>query len=656
MPHLISPPDQGGQRVPQPVPHQFVEEDAFLPFKDMDFETVYMTKPSDSEIKLSNLENSYFYLSEKILFIDKRLPDPYPTFLQRLIPHPTFSPEYFISLSRQVSGACLNLSHKTYNYCGSKIPLAHSSLVIPAWRSLFADYSNQSLIDKLEFGFPIGISSEPDLAPAVKNHTSSYKFHSWVDKFCIKEVSKCGLTGPLATVPFDDYHISPLMTAPKKPDKRRVVFDATYGISLNKSTPKEFYLDEKAEYDFPKLDDFEELIIKVGDGALMWKRDLERYFLQLPIDPMDYPKTGFIWRSNYFFFTAFMFGLRHSGLAGQQVTSAINWRHRQDGKLLFGEEYNTLNYSDDLAGVENEAKACIAFTRMGELLQILGLKEAIDKASPPTTQLTYLGVTFDSVSMKKTVPAERVAELQDLLISWSNKRHCTKRSLQSLCGKLLWVAKCVRHSRVFLTRLLAALKVHAEQAPYFRISLSDEMLRDIQWWCTYLRVFNGVNFIIDPSHVKFSYKGDACPSGGGGYFADEYWSSTFPEWLAVDEIPIHLKEFWVLLISIKLWGSKWSGSAVELYVDNTAVCLTCTNQKPSNLEMASFLREYLFLVVKFKFHPIIRHIGTVENKVADFLSRNYSSESICKFLETQGLKCMKRLVISDIMFRFTSDW
>ena len=36
------------------------------------------------------------------------------------------------------------------------------------------------------------------------------------------------------------------------------------------------------------------------------------------------------------------------GLAGQQVTSAINWRHRQDGNLLFGEEYNTLNYSDEL--------------------------------------------------------------------------------------------------------------------------------------------------------------------------------------------------------------------------------------------------------------------------------------------------------------------
>ena len=100
----------------------------------------------------------------------------------------------------------------------------------------------------------------------------------------------------------------------------------------------------------------------------MWKRDLERYFLQIPICPSDYAKTGFIWRSNYFFFISYMFGLRHSGLAGQNVTSAVNWRHRQEGLTLYGEEFNTLNYSDDLAGAEDDEKAEVAFKIMGKLL------------------------------------------------------------------------------------------------------------------------------------------------------------------------------------------------------------------------------------------------------------------------------------------------
>ena len=82
----------------------------------------------------------------------------------------------------------------------------------------------------------------------------------------------------------------------------------------------------------------------------MWKRDLSRFFL--PICPSDYPKTGFIWRSFYFFFVSFMFGLCHAGLAGQSITSAVNWIHRRDGRLTYGKEFNTLNYSDDIAGVE----------------------------------------------------------------------------------------------------------------------------------------------------------------------------------------------------------------------------------------------------------------------------------------------------------------
>ena len=283
-------------------------------------------------------------------------------------------------------------------------------------------------------------------------------------------------------------------------------------------------MDERTEYDFPSLDDFQDMIVKVGQGARLWKRDLSRYFLQIPLDPLEYPNTGFIWRTHYFFFIAYMFGLRHSGLAGQMTTSAVTWIHRKDGLETHGEEYNSLNYSDDLAGVEEGEKADISFTKMGLLLESLGLEEAGDKATPPSTCMEYLGVTFDSIALRKTIPPAKLAELLDLLMTWSNKNTCTKRGLQSLCGKLLWVGKCVKHSRVFLSRLLAALKTLSQSPPYHKISLSDDMKLDIKWWLTYIRSFNGVDFIINPSIINFFYKGDACLDGGGGYHLQEYWS------------------------------------------------------------------------------------------------------------------------------------
>ena len=626
---------------------------SFLPGSDAILPIVG-NKPVKPEIKVYALKPAFFYLHDGNIFIDKHLPDPGPTFLSRLSSNKDFPRDYFVALHHLVAAPGISYPAMTYNFQGAKIPLSHSKLNIPRWKELLEDYPKKDLVCKLEFGFPIGTVENPDLQAIMKNHSSSYMYYSWLDKFCIKEVQKCGLTGPFGTNPFTSYHISPMMTNHKKPDGRRCVFDASFGMSLNKSTPKEYYLNKKTEYDFPGIDDFQNLIIKIGFGARMWKRDLSRFFLQLPLCPLEYAKTGFIWRTNFFFFVSYMFGLRHSGLAGQSTTTAVTWIHRKDGVATDGHEYNALNYSDDLGGAEQGERADTSYQKVAKLLADLGLDEAEDKATPPATSMTYLGVLFDSISFTKSIPPEKIAELLDILGKWSTKSTCTKRGLQSLCGKLLWVARCVQHSRVFLSRLLAALKTMSDALPYHKISLSDEMKLDIQWWLLYMRSFNGMDFIIDPGFIKFSYKGDACMEGGGGYHLEEYWSRTLPDWMRTD--PIHLKEYWVLLVSIKLWGPSWSGHAVELFVDNTAVCLTCVNQKPTDPTMAAFLREFLYLVVLYKFHPVVLHIGTKDNFVADYLSRNFSLEKLRAFFTAHDMHNMSPRSVPDHMFRFTSQW
>ena len=109
---------------------------------------------------------------------------------------------------------------------------------------------------------------------------------------------------------------------------------------------------------------------------------------------------------------------------------------------------------------------------------------------------------------------------------------------------------------------------------------SQEMQKDVNWWLEYIRTFNEVNFIINPATTGFTYKGDACLDGGGGFHGEEYWSRLLPHsMLGQGSPPIHLKEFWVLLVSIKLWGHLWSGSSVELYVTPHPGHLIICNQK-----------------------------------------------------------------------------
>ena len=241
---LTNPPVKGGQCVPQPVPQVPVAEDdlsCVLPGSSDVFQFLPPVKP---EIKVSLLKPALFYLSDGRIFYDKHLPDLSPSFESSISPHPRFSTEYFTALYSLVSAAGDSYPANTYNFRGARIPLAHTQLDIPSWKVLLEDYPNKSIVDKLEFGFPIGTSDEPELEPATKNHSSSYMYFSWLDKFCIKEIKHCGLTGPFGTVPFLNYHISPMMTSLKKPDKRRCVFDATFGVSLNKSTPKDLYLEQ----------------------------------------------------------------------------------------------------------------------------------------------------------------------------------------------------------------------------------------------------------------------------------------------------------------------------------------------------------------------------------------------------------------------------
>ena len=144
-----------------------------------------------------------------------------------------------------------------------------------------------------------GLSADPQmsLVSTYCNHGSSYQYFPYWDKFTASGVENGELVGPFTRAPFKQIHISPLMTAVKKPDSRRCVFDASFGdSSLNNNTPADSYMGQPIEYSYPKIEDFRRLVIKCGKGCKLWKRDLSRYYLQLPLDPLDYPLVCFVWR------------------------------------------------------------------------------------------------------------------------------------------------------------------------------------------------------------------------------------------------------------------------------------------------------------------------------------------------------------------------
>ena len=588
-------------------------------------------------------------VTENLIFTDRLL----PTNLYKNIENPRFNKSYFVDLHNAVK--IYNVS----NYKGARIPLKHNNIDVETFRSYLTKFSypHIHILQYVEYGFPLGLWTDAYLEPSTKNHSSSYSFHSFIDKFIDTELSKTGLTGPFKASPWEKMMISPLMTSPKKPNSRRAVFDASFGLySLNKNTPERAYHETEYEFTFPRIDNLADIIAELGNGCFLFKRDLSRYFLQLKIDPFEYDRLGFVWRGALYFFVSFVWGCRHAGYCGQWLTSAVSYIHARLGLEKTQKLFNILNYADDFAGAESTFEtAKLSFETLGKLLSELGLEESVAKACPPSTTMVYLGVKFDTVTMSMYVDDEKVIELKAELVKWSRKTVAKKHELQSILGKLLWVSKTVRFSRVFVSRIICEIRKLPSQSA--KTTLSNEIRKDFLWWEKYLEVFSGV-VIIPPTTVSQSVLGDAYPQGGGSWnpVLQEYFSMRFPEYMCSPDTPIHIKEFIVVILSVRLWGRHWAGQRIMIFCDNDSVCDTCTYQKPNDLSMQKLLREFLYWVCLHNIHPILQKISSQDNHVADFISRNHSEDDIKSYFSLHKFPSQVKVQIPLDWYTFQANW
>ena len=122
------------------------------------------------------------------------------------------------------------------------------------------------------------------------------------------------------------------------------------------------------------------------------------------------------------------------------------------------------------------------------------------------------------------------------------------------------------------------------------------------------------------------------------------------------DTPIHIKEFIVVILSVRMWGPSWTGQRILIFCDNDAVCDTCSNQKPKDLQLQQLLREFLFWVCKFNFFPILQKISSKENNIADYISRNHNHDDILNYFSENGYSVQTKVLIPTDWYNFVADW
>lgn len=523
------------------------------------------------------------------------------------------NPERFVQLHNTVFALGLP------NYKGCRLPL-QSNLQIPIWRNYLRNYEDRLVCEFLEFGWPVGYDYDTYSFPVSqpRNHNGAKNFTEDLDRYLKEQISRSAIAGPFSDIPFErGMAISPLNTVDKKDSTdRRVILDLSWphNSSVNDGISKSTYEGLHFDLKFPTVDSIADLIVKKGSGCLIYKCDLKAAYRQFPVDPYDYPLLGSYWKDNYYFDIVLPMGLRSAAMACQRITNAITYICAEHG-------YTVVNYLDDFQGVEEGDKAVKGFAYLQDLLNKLGVEESKKKACPPSTIVTCLGVEFDTNNMTISVTKERLDSIMTLLDKWMYKKKATKRELQSLIGKLSFVAKCVRQSRLFLTRILDLLRRLSHN--HHHINISSECKKDIRWWREFLVRYNGVSIIYTSVWSKPDeiFSTDACLTGCGGVFGSQFFHQEFPDGILSEFTSIHHLECIAILVATRLWGSEWTGLRIRVYCDNEAIVTVLNSGKTKDPLLGRCLRNIWLCSSLHEFELTALHLPGVSNRAADYLSR-----------------------------------
>ncbi|CAC5393055.1 unnamed protein product [Mytilus coruscus] len=231
------------------------------------------------------------------------------------------------------------------------------------------------------------------------------------------------------------------------------------GGAINGYIDKDSYLGNEVHLKYPNVDALVELIKKHGRNCLIFKRDLSRAYRQIFIDLHDVHLVGYKWNDHLYFDRVLSMGLRSAAHICQRVTNAVAFMFRQMG-------FDIVNYLDDFAGVESVDRADKAYIELKRLLDSCGLEESFHKAVSPSTRMEFLGIICDTSKLLLQIPDDKLKDIQEILHFWTNKRSAKLRDIQSLVGKLNFMASCVRPGRVFMSRLLNWLRSAYDQTGY----------------------------------------------------------------------------------------------------------------------------------------------------------------------------------------------
>ena len=516
------------------------------------------------------------------------------------------------------------------NARGCKIPIP-TTLNIDFLEKNLLDFEDKEVIEFMKYGWPLSTSYTPENEEIPRNHKSALDHPDDIEKFLKKAEKIKSLLGPLERNPFMcKMFVSPIGSLEKSnTTERRKILDCSCPKtrSVNDAIEKYMYLGEPYKLTYPGVDDLVKIVKAKGKGCALFKRDLKSAYRQLlRLDPKDIPLVAFTWNGEIYFDLTQPQGCIPAALACQRTSNALVHIYKKMNK---GNE--AVNYLDDLGGAdvwEND-KAYIAFRDLGKVLKNANIEEAESKAHPPSTQMIFLGVLFNTDDLTLSISAQRLIEIKQLMGEWIQKNQATKKQLQSLIGVLKFVAACVIPGRSFFARMYFTMKTTPDQGLH---PINKSFFKDLIWWNKFITKYNGVSMMSSDRKADVVFTSDSCMSACGGWLPErrEFFKAIFPKTLLgraakaakMKSQHINQLELVTILIVCKIWGKHWSGKKILAKCDNQAsVEVIKSGRSLGDEYMMDCMREIAYCAACNEFEITAVHLPGQENSISDHLSR-----------------------------------
>jgi len=471
------------------------------------------------------------------------------------------------------------------------------------------DYQDREFIlAGIREGFSIVDSEKIVSSAEVNNYRSatSCSVRARVEDQILTEIEN----GHYRIVDYKPDIVSALGAIPKKDSaKVRLIHDA--------SRPQGNALNDFATTNHFKYQSIQDAVDLVTPGCFFAKVDLANAYRSVTIHPSNHRATGLKWqfRGNdhftYMIDERLPFGAARSPEIFNRITQAVR-------AIMANQGYKTIVcYLDDFLIVASTYEECMqALNYLLTLLRTLGFQINYSKVDGPKTEMVFLGIVFSSNDMTLRIPVNKLNETQSLMQRIFHSKKITKREIQSLVGKLNWITQCIYGGRYHMRRLID--KANTLRKPWHRARVTNDMKLDLQWWLSFMRMFNGSVPMVD-SRPATPVSIDACKTAAGAFFNGDFVYTPWSQKTRV--LPINYLEVLALEPAASRWAQIWANKKVFVHCDNLAACSIINKGSCKHPLVMDSLRRIFWLSAVYNFRIRAVYYPGSANFLADSVSR-----------------------------------